>query len=45
MPSDDRSMLAQGEFAAFLKASNEERRTILEATAGVSIYEVTETGS
>ena len=25
-------MLAQGEFAAFLKASNEERRTILEAT-------------
>ena len=32
-------MLAQGEFAAFLKASNEERRTILEATAGVSIYE------
>ena len=33
-------MLAQGEFAAFLKASNEERRTILEATAGVSIYEI-----
>ena len=33
-------MLAQGEFAAFLKASNEERRTILEATAGVSIYDV-----
>ena len=32
-------MLAQGEFAAFLKASSEERRTILEATAGVSIYE------
>ena len=32
-------MLAQGEFAAFLKASNEERRTILEATAGISIYE------
>ena len=32
-------MLAQGEFAAFLKASNEERRTILEATAGVSIYD------
>ncbi len=33
-------MLAQGEFAAFLKASSEERRTILEATAGVSIYDV-----
>ena len=33
-------MLAQGDFAAFLKASNEERRTILEATAGVSIYDV-----
>ena len=33
-------MLAQGEFAAFLKASNEDRRTILEATAGVSIYDV-----
>ena len=33
-------MLAQGEFAAFLKASNEERRTILEATAGVGIYDV-----
>ncbi|MXV76003.1 AAA family ATPase, partial [Candidatus Poribacteria bacterium] len=33
-------MLAQGEFAAFLKANNEERRTILEATAGVSIYDV-----
>ncbi len=33
-------MLAQGEFAAFLKASNEERRTILEATAGISIYDV-----
>ena len=32
-------MLAQGEFAAFLKANNEERRTILEATAGVSIYD------
>ena len=32
-------MLAQGEFAAFLKAKNEERRTILEATAGVGIYE------
>ena len=33
-------MLAQGEFAAFLKASNEERRTILEATAGISIYDI-----
>lgn len=33
-------MLAQGEFAAFLKASMEDRRTILEATAGISIYEV-----
>ena len=33
-------MLAQGEFAAFLKAKNDERRTILEATAGVSIYDV-----
>ena len=33
-------MLAQGEFAAFLKASNEERRTILEATAGVHIYDI-----
>ena len=33
-------MLAQGEFAAFLKASNEERRTILEATAGIYIYDV-----
>ena len=33
-------MLAQGDFAAFLKASNEDRRTILEATAGVSIYDV-----
>ncbi len=32
-------MLAQGEFAAFLKASNEERRTILEATAGIGIYD------
>ena len=32
-------MLAQGEFAAFLKAKDEERRTILEATAGVSIYD------
>ena len=33
-------MLAQGEFAAFLKATNEERRTILEATAGIGIYDV-----
>ena len=32
-------MLAQGEFAAFLRAKNEERRTILEATAGVDIYD------
>lgn len=32
-------MLAQGEFAAFLKAKDEERRKILEATAGVGIYE------
>ena len=33
-------MLAQGEFAAFLKASGEERRKILEATAGIYIYDV-----
>ncbi|MDE0554308.1 MAG: AAA family ATPase [Candidatus Poribacteria bacterium] len=33
-------MLAQGEFAAFLKASKEHRRTILEATAGIDIYEI-----
>lgn len=33
-------MLAQGEFAAFLKASKEHRRTILEATAGIHIYDV-----
>ena len=33
-------MLAQGEFAAFLKAEREDRRNILEATAGVSIYDV-----
>ena len=33
-------MLAQGDFAAFLKASKENRRTILEATAGVHIYDV-----
>ncbi len=33
-------MLAQGEFAAFLRAKDEERRTILEATAGIHIYDV-----
>ena len=33
-------MLAQGEFAAFLKATSEKRRKILEATAGVGIYEI-----
>lgn len=33
-------MLAQGDFAAFLKASKEQRRTILEATAGIGIYEI-----
>ena len=32
-------MLAQGDFAAFLKAKNEERRQILEATAGIGIYD------
>ncbi|MDE0085816.1 MAG: SMC family ATPase, partial [Candidatus Poribacteria bacterium] len=32
-------MLAQGEFAAFLKASSEDRRKILEATAGIQIYD------
>ena len=32
-------MLAQGEFAAFLKAKDEDRRTILEATAGIGIYD------
>ena len=31
-------MLAQGEFAAFLKADKDNRRNILEATAGVHIY-------
>ena len=31
-------MLAQGEFAAFLKAKAEERRKILEVTAGAGIY-------
>lgn len=33
-------MLAQGEFAAFLKADRENRRNILEATAGVHIYDI-----
>ncbi len=33
-------MLAQGEFAAFLKTNMENRRKILEATAGISIYDV-----
>ena len=33
-------MLAQGEFAAFLKAKDEDRRKILEATAGIGIYEI-----
>ena len=33
-------MLAQGEFAAFLKADSEKRRMILEATAGIGIYDV-----
>ena len=32
-------MLAQGDFAAFLKATNEKRRKILEATAGIGIYD------
>ena len=32
-------MLAQGEFAAFLKAKDEERRDLLEDTAGVKIYD------
>ena len=32
-------MLAQGEFAAFLKASSDDRRAILEATAGINIYD------
>ncbi len=32
-------MLAQGEFAAFLKASSENRRAILEAAASVDIYD------
>ena len=33
-------MLAQGDFAAFLKADKENRRNILEATAGVHIYDI-----
>ena len=33
-------MLTQGEFAAFLKADKENRRNILEATAGVHIYDI-----
>ncbi len=33
-------MLAQGEFAAFLKADSEDRRKILEATAGIHIYDI-----
>ena len=33
-------MLAQGEFAAFLKADSEDRRKILEATAGIGIYDL-----
>ncbi|MCY4402809.1 MAG: AAA family ATPase [Candidatus Poribacteria bacterium] len=32
-------MLAQGEFAAFLKSLPEDRREILEATAGIHIYD------
>lgn len=33
-------MLAQGQFAAFLKAGRDHRRTILETTAGIGIYDV-----
>ena len=33
-------MLAQGQFAAFLKAKAEERRTILEAATGIAIYDI-----
>lgn len=33
-------MLAQGEFAAFLRAKDEDRRKILEATAGIRIYDI-----
>ena len=32
-------MLAQGEFAAFLKADKEDRREILEATANIHVYD------
>lgn len=32
-------MLAQGEFAAFLKAEKEDRREILEATADIHVYD------
>ncbi len=32
-------MLAQGEFAAFLKAEKDHRRAILEATAGIHVYD------
>lgn len=32
-------MLAQGDFAAFLKAKPEERRGILEATTGIGVYD------
>ena len=32
-------MLAQGDFAAFLKANAEERRRILEAATGIAIYD------
>ena len=32
-------MLAQGDFAAFLKATKEEKLQILEATAGIGIYD------
>ena len=32
-------MLAQGEFAAFLKAEKEDRREILEATADIDVYD------
>lgn len=33
-------LLAQGDFAAFLKASGDERRQILEATTGMGLFEV-----
>lgn len=33
-------MLAQGEFAAFLKAEKEDRRGILEATADIHVYDI-----